>query len=58
MVSARLRTPYIGMPVFDGFQLPGAAGPIGAFAKTLRGMSPPPDRLSPCALDGAPVRPS
>ena len=58
MFSAKLRTRDIGMLVFDGFQLLDAAGPLGAFEMPMRGMSPPPYRLSLYSLGGGPVRAS
>ena len=56
MGSANTRTLDIGMLVLYGFQLPGAEGPIGAFEMPIQAMSPPPERLSLCSLDGGPVR--
>lgn len=48
----------IGILIFDGFQLLDAAGPIGVFEMPMRGMTPPPYRLTIYSLKGGPVRSS
>jgi transcriptional regulator GlxA family with amidase domain len=58
MVSAKRAPREIGVLIFEGFQLLDAAGPIGVFEMPMRGMSPPPYRLTVYSLDGGPVRSS
>jgi len=58
MVSAIPGVRDIGLLVFDGFQLLGAAGPIAAFEMPTRGLSPLPYRLKLYKLRGGPVRAS
>lgn len=48
----------IGILIFDGFQLLDAAGPIGVFEMPMRGMTPPPYRLTIYSLKGGQVRSS
>jgi transcriptional regulator GlxA family with amidase domain len=48
----------IGVFLFEDFQLLDAAGPISVFEMPVRGMNPPPYRLTVYSLKGGPVRAS
>lgn len=58
MFSAKSRPREIGVLVFEDFQLLDAAGPISVFEMPVRGMSPPPYRLTVYSLAGGVVRAS
>jgi transcriptional regulator GlxA family with amidase domain len=58
MNTANLRPREIGMLIFEDFQLLDAAGPISVFEMPMRGMTPPPYRLTVYSLEGGPVRSS
>lgn len=58
MYSANTRPREIGVLVFDDFQLLDAAGPISVFEMPVRGMSPPPYRLTVYSIAGGAVRSS
>lgn len=58
MISAKRAPREIGVLIFDGFQLLDAAGPIAAFEMPMRGMTPPPYRLTVYSKEGGPVRAS
>lgn len=58
MISAKSGARDIGVLVFDGFQLLDAAGPLGVFEMPVRGVTPPPYRLTLYSLDGGAVRAS
>lgn len=58
MNTANPRPHEIGMLIFEDFQLLDAAGPISVFEMPVRGMTPPPYRLTVYSLEGGPVRSS
>lgn len=58
MFSANAATREIGVLIFENFQLLDAAGPISVFEMPMRGMTPPPYRLTVYSLKGGPVRSS
>ena len=58
MFSANARPREIGVLIFEDFQLLDAAGPISVFEMPVRGMSPPPYRLTVYSLAGGAVRAS
>lgn len=58
MISANARPREIGMLIFKDFQLLDAAGPISVFEMPVRGMAPPPYRLTVYSLEGGAVRSS
>ena len=58
MFSANSLTRDIGMLIFEDFQLLDAAGPLSVFEMPMRGMSPPPYRLTVYSMTGGPVRAS
>jgi len=58
MDSAKAVTRDIGVLIFEDFQLLDAAGPISVFEMPVRGMDPPPYRLTVYSLKGGPVRAS
>jgi transcriptional regulator GlxA family with amidase domain len=53
-----LKPRTIGVLIFDDFQLLDAAGPIGAFEMPMRGMNPPPYKLTVIAPNAGPVKSS
>jgi transcriptional regulator GlxA family with amidase domain len=53
-----LKPRTIGVLIFDDFQLLDAAGPIGAFEMPMRGMNPPPYKLTVIAPDAGLVKSS
>lgn len=55
MFSANHSPQAIGVLIFDGFQLLDAAGPITVFEMPMRGMAPPPYRLTVYSVGGGPV---
>ncbi|WP_341197994.1 GlxA family transcriptional regulator [Hyphomonas chukchiensis] len=58
MNSANTATRDIGILIFEGFQLLDAAGPITVFEMPVRGLNPPPYRLTVYSLPGGPVKSS
>lgn len=58
MFSAERMPLEIGVLIFDRFQLLDAAGPISVFEMPMRGMNPPPYRLTVFSLEGGLVRAS
>lgn len=58
MFSAKPGTREIGILIFEDFQLLDAAGPVSVFEMPMRGMNPPPYRLTVYSLRGGPVRSS
>jgi transcriptional regulator GlxA family with amidase domain len=58
MNTANSTTRDIGVFLFEDFQLLDAAGPISVFEMPVRGMNPPPYRLTVYSLKGGPVRAS
>jgi transcriptional regulator GlxA family with amidase domain len=58
MNSANTAVRNIGVLIFEGFQLLDAAGPITVFEMPVRGMNPPPYRLTVYSRNGGPVRSS
>lgn len=58
MFSANAPPHEIGVLIFEDFQLLDAAGPISVFEMPVRGMSPPPYRLTVYSTMGGPVRAS
>ncbi len=58
MFSAKSLPREIGVLIFEGFQLLDAAGPIGVFEMPMRGITPPPYRLTVYSLEGGAMRAS
>lgn len=58
MNSANTVIRDIGILIFEDFQLLDAAGPITVFEMPVRGMNPPPYRLTVYSLRGGPIRSS
>jgi transcriptional regulator GlxA family with amidase domain len=58
MFSANPKARDIGVLIFEDFQLLDAAGPISVFEMPVRGMSPPPYKLTVYSMTGGPVRAS
>lgn len=58
MFSAKTLPRETGVLIFEGFQLLDAAGPIGVFEMPMRGITPPPYRLTVYSLDGGALRAS
>lgn len=58
MFSANRKPLHIGVVLFEGFQLLDVAGPVTVFEMPMRGMDPPPYRLTLYSMTGGPVRSS
>jgi transcriptional regulator GlxA family with amidase domain len=58
MYSANASSRDIGVLIFEDFQLLDAAGPISVFEMPVRGLNPPPYRLTVYSLTGGLVRSS